>query len=184
MRPHLIVQLVCHRRFGSSGPFSTFSEVLLDQRPVGAVLKEAGPPSHRSLNDLISHNEKDVSGHGSIHACKKSTSPLERMFFKAARFQLLNIHIIYIISILILKCMWGKLLFCLLTCWCEIWSFVLQGPVDGFWPPHIDALMMQNIAHFFNFSNSFFQVVRRKRLAPVLLVEGPILLICISLWGG
>lgn len=44
--------------------------------------------------------------------------------------------------------------------------------------------MTQNIAHFFNLSNSLFQVVRRKRLAPELLVEGPILLICVSLLRG
>lgn len=67
------------------------------------------------------------------------------------------------------------------TCCCEIWSFVLKGPVDGLWSPHSDALMLQNIAHFFNLSNSFFQVVHRKRLATMLLVEGPVLLICVSL---
>lgn len=41
--------------------------------------------------------------------------------------------------------------------------------------------MLQNIAHFFNLSNCFFQVVHRKRLGPVLLVEWPVLLVCVSL---
>lgn len=44
--------------------------------------------------------------------------------------------------------------------------------------------MTQNIAHFFNLTDSFFQVVRRKGRAPILLVEGPVLLICVSLWRG
>lgn len=44
--------------------------------------------------------------------------------------------------------------------------------------------MTQNIAHFFNLGYSFFQVVLRERLAPVLLVEGPVLLICVSLLRG
>lgn len=70
------------------------------------------------------------------------------------------------------------------TWWYEVWSFVFQGPVDGFWPPHSDALMMQNIAHFFNLFNSFLQVVVRKRLAPILLIEGPVLLICVRLLRG
>lgn len=67
------------------------------------------------------------------------------------------------------------------TWWCEVWSFVLQGPVNRFRPPHSDALVTQDIAHFLYLSNSFFQVVLRKRLAPILLIEGPILLICVSL---
>lgn len=66
---HLIVQLVGHGGFRSSGPFSTFLEVLLNQRPVGSVLKEASPPGHRSLNDLIPHNNEDIPGHSCIHAC-------------------------------------------------------------------------------------------------------------------
>ncbi|KAG7218274.1 hypothetical protein INR49_010332 [Caranx melampygus] len=43
------------------------------------------------------------------------------------------------------------------------------GPVDGLGPLDDDAFVTQNIAHFFNLSNSFLQVVRRKRLASVLL---------------
>lgn len=70
------------------------------------------------------------------------------------------------------------------TWWCEVWCFVFQGPVDGFWSPYIDALVAQNIAHFLNLSNSFLQVFRRKRLAPILLVKGPVLLICVSLLRG
>lgn len=41
--------------------------------------------------------------------------------------------------------------------------------------------MTKNIAHFLNLSNSFFQVVCRKRVAPMLHIERPILLICVSL---
>lgn len=70
LKPHLIIQVISHDGFWTSGPFSTFLEVLLDQRSVGSVLKEAGPPRHRSLYNLISHNQEDVSGHGSIHAYK------------------------------------------------------------------------------------------------------------------
>lgn len=77
LKPHLIIQFISHGGFWSSGPFSTFSEVLLDQRSVGSVLKEAGPPRHRSLYYLITHNQEDVSGHGCIHACGavKTQSP-------------------------------------------------------------------------------------------------------------
>lgn len=71
--PHLVVQLVGHGRFGSCGPFSTFSEVFLDQRSVGPVLKEAGSPGHWSLNDLIPNNQEDVPGHGWVQACRSST---------------------------------------------------------------------------------------------------------------
>lgn len=70
------------------------------------------------------------------------------------------------------------------TWWREVWSFVLQGPVNGFRPSHSDALLTQNIAHFFNLSDSFFQVVRGKWLPPILLVEGPILLVCVGLLTG
>lgn len=69
LRPHLIIQLIGHGGFWSSGPFSAILEVLLDQRSVGSVLEEAGPPRHGGLYDLISHNQQDVSGHGGIHAC-------------------------------------------------------------------------------------------------------------------
>lgn len=41
--------------------------------------------------------------------------------------------------------------------------------------------MTQNIAHFFNLGQSLFQVVRGKRLAPMLLVEGPVLIVRIGL---
>lgn len=70
-KPHLIIQLIGHGGFRSSGPFSTFFEVLFDQGSVGSVLKEASSPGHRSLDNLISHNYKDVSGHSSIHAFKR-----------------------------------------------------------------------------------------------------------------
>lgn len=69
----------------------------------------------------------------------------------------------------------------LFTCGREVWSFVFDRPVDGFWPLDNDALVTQDIAHFFNLSKGFFQVVRRKRLAPMLLVEGPVLLVCVGL---
>ena len=40
-------------------------EVLVEERPVVAVLKEPGPDAHRGLNDLVTDGEEDVAGHGS-----------------------------------------------------------------------------------------------------------------------
>lgn len=68
-----------------------------------------------------------------------------------------------------------------LTWGCEIWSFVLKWPVDGLRSSHGDTLVVQNIAHFFNFRNSFFQVVHRKRLASILLIPWPIFLVSVGL---
>lgn len=79
-KAHLIVQFISHGGFWSSRPFSTFSKVLLDQRSVGSVLKEAGPPGHRSLDDLITHHQEDVSGHGSIQTCGAAKKKKQKQF--------------------------------------------------------------------------------------------------------
>lgn len=92
----------------------------------------------------------------------------------------------------LVQCQWWRccgcaifiyVVWCLRTCWCEVWSSVFNGPVQGFRPPHDNALMTEDVAHFFYLRNGLFQVVRRKRLAPMRLVEGPVLLVCVSLFG-
>lgn len=67
--PHLIIQVISHGWLRSCGPLCTFSKVLLDQRPIGTVLKEPSPPGHGSFYNFISDNHEDVSWHGSIHSC-------------------------------------------------------------------------------------------------------------------
>ena len=63
----MVVEVVRHLGFRGSGPASTVTEVIFDDFPVGAVFEETGAPRHGGLDDLISHHNKDVTWHGSIH---------------------------------------------------------------------------------------------------------------------
>lgn len=89
LTPHLIVQLIRHGGFWGGRPLGTLSEVLLDEGSVGPVLKEAGPPGHGSLDNLIPHHHEDVSGHGSVHAWVE-----KRRHVRDTRGFLLNVQVV------------------------------------------------------------------------------------------
>lgn len=64
---YLVIQFIRHRGLGRGRPFGPLAEVLLNDRPVGSVFKETGPPSHGGFDDFVPDDQQNVSRHGCVH---------------------------------------------------------------------------------------------------------------------
>ena len=66
MCSHLLIKFITHLGLRCGCPFGASTEVLFQQGPVGAVLKEPSAPRHWGLNDLLAYDHEDVTWHGGI----------------------------------------------------------------------------------------------------------------------